>query len=357
MTDPRDEHRLRELLDDAVSGVEPRNALDQIRNRTQEQPMSNRRPWIWGVGGAVVATAATVALIAAVGTPGDDQADPDPATPSDSVSQSVDPSADVTPDGTGSPDPVESDPTTIGEPVTVAVYYVGDGPNGPRLYREFHRVPASETPLLGAVTEAVIGQPDDPDYSTPWPTVVTGLDYAEVDGDVIRIGLSDTAARPAAMTEQDAEIAIQQLIYTAQAAVQQRLPVQFELSGDPLSETLGVPTSEPLTQANELDVLSLVSLTSPAEGQVVTDGRLRFEGRASSFEATVPWELRKGDEVVKRGFVTAEGWTDRLYPFEGQANLDGLAPGTYTFVAMTDDPSGGAEGNGPSEDSRTIVIK
>jgi hypothetical protein len=48
---------------------------------------------------------------------------------------------------------------------------------------------------------------------------------------------------------------------------------------------------------------------------------------------------------------------DKLYPFAGQANLAGLAPGTYTFVAMTDDPSGGAEGFGPSEDTRTIVVK
>lgn len=360
MTDPRDEHRLRELLDDAVSGVEPRNALDQIRNRTREQPMSNRRPWIWGVGGAVVATAATVALIAAVGRPGGDQADDtDPAIPSDSVSESVDgspdPSTDITPDSTGAPDPVES-----GEPATekthaVAIYYLGDTPRGPRLYREFHSA-LGEDKLLAAMREVSTAMPQDPDYENPWPTTMQ-VDAAEVDRDVIRLELGDVAERPAGMTDEEAGLAIQQLIYTAQAAAQERLPVQFEVDGNPVAETLGVPTSEPLSQAEELDVMSHVQLTYPTEGQVVQDGRLMFAGRASSFEATVPWQLRQGDRVVKRGFVTTEGWMEKLYPFEGQANLGGLAPGTYTFVAMTDDPSGGAEGFGPSEDTRTIVVK
>lgn len=356
MTDPRDEHRLRELLDDTVSGVEPRNALDQIRNRTKEQPMSNRRPWIWGVGGAVVATAATVAVIAAIGTPNGDQADDtDPANPSGSASESVDPSTDVTPDETGTPDPIESSEPGIDKTRAVGVYYLGNTPAGSALYREFHRV-RDESALLGALREATAVEPEDPDYRTPWLGVMT-IAAAEVDGDVIRIGLSDTASRPARMTDREAELAIQQLIYTAQAAAQQRLPVQFEVDDNPVAETLGVPTSEPLSQGKELDTLSPVSLTTPAEGAVITGDRLAFSGRASSFEATVPWQLRQGDKVVKRGFVTAEGWLDKLYPFEGQANLAGLAPGTYTFVAMTDDPSGGAEGFGPSEDTRTIVVK
>lgn len=354
-TDPNDERRLRGLLDDAVSDIEPGNALDQIRARTKENPMPNRRPWIWGVGGAAVATAATIALIATVGTPGGDEADDrDPAGPTDSVSRSVEPSTDLTPDGTATPDPSGS-----GEPggktTAVGVYYLGDTPSSVALYREFHRV-QDKNVLLGALQEATVVEPSDPDYRTPWLGVMT-IASAEVDGDVIRIGLSDAAQRPSGMTDREAELAVQQLIYTAQAAAQKRLPVQFEVGGNPVAETLGVPTSGPLAQAEELKVLSLVSLTTPAEGQVITDGRLKFDGRASSFEATVPWQLRRGDKVVKRGFVNAEGWQEKLYPFKGQANFGKLAPGTYTFAAMTDDPSGGTEGNGPSEDTRTIVIK
>jgi hypothetical protein len=36
--------------------------------------------------------------------------------------------------------------------------------------------------------------------------------------------------------------------------------------------------------------------------------------------------------------------------------VSGLAPGTYSFVAMTDDPSGG-EGGGPTEDSKTFTVQ
>ena len=44
---------------------------------------------------------------------------------------------------------------------------------------------------------------------------------------------------------------------------------------------------------------------------------------------------------MKKGFATAEGWMDKLYPWQAEVDVSGLAPGTYTFVAMTDDPSGG----------------
>jgi len=70
----------------------------------------------------------------------------------------------------------------------------------------------------------------------------------------------------------------------------------------------------------------------------------------------VPWEVRDGSgKKVLDGFATAEGWGDRLYPWESQVDVSGLSPGTYTFVAMTDDPSGG-EGAGPTEDTKTIII-
>jgi hypothetical protein len=85
--------------------------------------------------------------------------------------------------------------------------------------------------------------------------------------------------------------------------------------------------------------------------------RFVVSGIANSFEANVPWEVRQGDRVVARGFATADGWMDKLYPWSTQVNVSKLAPGTYTFVARTDDPSGGAEGAGPTEDTKTIVVE
>ncbi len=60
--------------------------------------------------------------------------------------------------------------------------------------------------------------------------------------------------------------------------------------------------------------------------------------------------------MVKEGFSTAVGWVDKLYPWQTEVDVTGLTPGEYTFVAMTDDPSGG-EGGGPTEDTKTIIVQ
>ena len=87
-------------------------------------------------------------------------------------------------------------------------------------------------------------------------------------------------------------------------------------------------------------------------------GSFVARGRANSFEATVPWQIRRGtDEPVAEGFATAEGTGDRLYRWETEVDVSDLAAGTYTFVAMTDDPSGGTEGFGPFTDTRTIIVE
>ena len=71
----------------------------------------------------------------------------------------------------------------------------------------------------------------------------------------------------------------------------------------------------------------------------------------------MPWEIRGRPTATRcsKGFATAEGWMDKLYPWETEVDVSGLEPGDYTFVAMTDDPSGG-EGGGPTEDTKTITI-
>jgi hypothetical protein len=352
---PTDDERLRRLLEQTVADVEPNDGLEAIRSRTKVTDMptnlSSKRPWIWGAFGAAVATAAVIGGFAVLGNPDRDNAEPGPGN-----------SASPTPSATDSPttpseSPSESGGTGPGTPVTVAVYYVGDTPYGPRLYREFHHS-VGVTPLDAALADATSVTPLDPDYRTDWPAAIVASTAFDGTGGVIRITLADSSVhdRPAGMSKAEAQIAVEQLIYTAQAAVQTRAPVQFMLGTNPIDQVLGVPTSEPLAQGKPLDVLSLVSLTSPEEGATV-GGSLDVEGVASSFEATVPWQILKGSQVVKSQAFMAEGWMYKLYPFSGTIDISDLAAGTYTFVAKTDDPSGGAEGHGPYTDTRTIVIE
>ena len=181
MNDIHDEQdpRLSHLLSDAVSDVEPQPALDEIRNRTKVTPMSARRPWLYAVGGAVVATAATVAAVAALtGSPQTTSQDADPAT-------SQTPTEEPAPTKAGKPaEPSESPSEAQGSvsEATLPAYFVRDTPQGLRLTREFQLVEVPDGPETGAVRLAVLGQAVDPDYRTGWPS---GADVASVGVNVL----------------------------------------------------------------------------------------------------------------------------------------------------------------------------
>ncbi|MCW2793564.1 MAG: hypothetical protein JWO76_2662 [Nocardioides sp.] len=340
------DERLAALLADAVSDVEPTDALEAIRDRTRVAAHP-RRPWFLAAGGAVVATAAVITAIAlATGDPSRPSTTPGPATHAPSVT--VD-----------SPTPPGTSPTATLDTVATGIYYVSDTPKGPRLYREFARVP-SNTRLLSAL-ELLTRAPQDPDYRTPWPAgsfTRAGFDGIGVDGQY-SITLADASLhdRPAGMTEEEARMAVQAAIFTVQAAGQGRGPVQFYLGNNPVDQVFGLPTSEAVTNDPVLETLALVSLTTPTEGDTVS-GSLEVEGVANSYEGNVHWQLLDGEKVVEENAFTAEGYgPDKLYRFTGTVDLTGVPPGSYTFLVETDDPSGGAEGNGPDVDTRTVVVR
>ncbi|MBM7509975.1 Gmad2 immunoglobulin-like domain-containing protein [Nocardioides sp. 31GB23] len=337
---------LARLLGEAVDDVEPTDRLDEIRARTAS-PGPQRR-WVYA-GGAALAAAAAVTAVAVLGPGSTPTSAPDPA---DRPSATPTPSTDPPPTSTTAP-------TTppVAESVTAAVYYLGDTPRGPRLYREFQAVPGDGfVPLAPAVRAAVEGDPDDPDYRSPWAGTGATLTGATGDAELVTVDLAgDLRLRPVGLDPAEAALAVEQVVRTAQAAVGSAAPVQLLLDGERTDQLLGVPVAEPLAQGEDLDVLALVSISDPAEGQQV-EGTFTARGRASSFEATVPWEVRDATgAVVLDGFSTAEGWMERLYPWEARIDVSGLEPGRYTFVAMTSDPSDGESG-GPMTDTRTIVV-
>ncbi|QIX27355.1 hypothetical protein ncot_12640 [Nocardioides sp. JQ2195] len=347
MNRPENNDPLRELLSDAVSDIEPDDALGSIRERTRASSTTSRRPWLYGAGGAVIATAATITAIALAGNLGnDDSADPGPA---------------VSPDGRTSG--TTDGPSDDGADYVLPVYYVGDGPDGPRLFREFHpKHAAGGAELRLAVDEAVSGSPFDPDYRNPWPEG-TAVGSASYDGDVITVDLSTSGPslrrRPAGMTATEASFAVEQVIFTAQAAAGDgRRPVRLLVDGKQSDTVLGEPAAEPLSNDTVTEVLSLMSITAPREG-VEVSGMFTATGVNNGFEAWVGWQLVDATgAVVKDGFGTAAGAaeTNRLFPWRIEVDLAGVAPGRYTFRAYNDDPSGGAEGAGPAEDTRTIIV-
>jgi hypothetical protein len=296
---------------------------------------------------AVLATVAlTATLLAGCGEDDTGAADPNPAGSSTKKTPKAEPSEPAE-------TPSTDNPSGSTDTVTVPVYFVGDTPQGPRLFREFRKVDA-DNPLGEAAALLTSGDALDPDYGTLYPAGAFATITHEDGGFSVQLADDGWNTPADGMSEQEAKLAVQQLVYTLQGVQQSRDPVTFYL-GDQPGLIFGIDSSGGIANAPQLDVASLVNLTTPEQGATV-GGTFTASGVASSFEATVPWEIRRGDEVVDEGFTTAEGWMDRLYPFEAKVDVSDLAPGEYTFVAMTDDPSGG-EGGGPTEDSKTILVQ
>ena len=313
------------LLHDAVDGVEPTDRLASIREQTGKP---SRTRW-YAAGGAVLAVAAVVTGIAIAVQP---STDPGPGP---------------------SKEPTAIDSATPGTSA-FAAYYLGETPQGTRLFREFRQ--EQSLPALATALRLLTTTPTDPDYRTIWPA--DAFAGAEVVDGVIEVTVADPALleMPPVVGASDAQLSIQQVMYTLQAAVGEALPVQFAYRGNPVAHVLGVPTSEPLSQGPDLEVLALVSISNPAEGRDVR-GHFSADGVASSFEGSVPWELRNDRDRVVRSGVAQGTMEDHLTPWAtGDIDVSDLPPGTYTFVARTDDPSGG-EGGGPTTDTRTITIR
>jgi hypothetical protein len=340
--------QLSRLLKDAVSDIEPADRIEELRASVRPRGrivhLLHARPW-YAAAGIVAAVICLVATITTVAS--NNSADPGFAGPPGSTRPTV--IATDTAVRTESP---------TGETRTYAVYYIGTSPQDkPVLYREFHRGSAAASPTRLAI-DGLESRPLDPDYVTPWRP----RDIVEVKPDLARdvvyvsLGHDRLEDRPASMSPAYARAAVQQVVYTVQAAVGKRLPVQFLIAGVPAATVLGIPATEPIPQRNVLQTLSLMSISDPNEGETVS-GKLRVRGVNNGFEGNVVVHLERGGTSYLQK-ATIGGWGEgRLFPWQVTLDVSGLEPGTYTLVASNDDPSGGQEGFGPATDTRTIVVK
>jgi hypothetical protein len=354
------ERRVRDALHDTVDHVEPTPGLTAIRARLQEDAMPSSRPRsrtaLLALGGAA-AVAVVVTGIAVVAQ--DDGEPSNDGRPAGQTSETPS-STSSSPSTTASPSSATTSPGAVAQTRALPVYYVGTTPTGPRLYREFHRVEVTGDQLAPALREAVSGTPLDPDYRTPWPAG-TRLDDAvsESSDQQVTIDLSGPSAgslhdRPAGMSRAEARMAVEQLIYTAQAAVQGRVPVQLLLDGKRTDQVLGVPTSEPLANGDEMSTTATVWVTSPQDGDTVKAGDVAVAGRGAFFEATVAWQLLQDGTVVADGAGMAkECCTLSPYTF----TIPDVEPGDYVVRVYDQDMSGGESGRPEAEDTKRVTVR
>ncbi len=213
------------------------------------------------------------------------------------------------------------------------VYYIAQTAAGPRLQREFHRLPAAD-PGSAAVRE-MLAHPTglDPDYRNPWPAGTSLRVPVTSTADAITVDL--TAAPPS-------DLAAQQLVFTVQGALGAAVPVHLLRDG--------TPTGPPIPRGDPYALRSLVQIDAPAEG-TGTASPVTVTGEAAVFEATLHWTVVNGTTTIRTGVAsTAEGQVFAPFRFSLA-----LPPGRYTVRISEDDPSDGA-GRPVMTDDRTFTI-
>jgi spore germination protein GerM len=366
---PEDEERLRLALQREAAKVYPSpGGLERILSRTRRPgwTMAWRNPAILGVATAAVTAVAAIGVGAALlGDSGDNVASPggEPTTSSapitsEPVSPTPEPTEEVTEEPTTAPPftkqpsrpPVTQEPEP-GFAGAVPVYFVNDTRAGFRLAREWIAVDSQRNAIEAAVTR-MIDEPPVPGYDTLW-NPATEIRSVEVRDGAITVDLS-LPGTP--VVRDEADLAIQQLVYTATAAASLvdrdygALPVRILVDGEPVDDLAGIDVSHVLRRDAPLAVRQLVQLNSPSEGATVRSP-VQVTGDAAAFEANVPWELLQDGDVVDSGHTTTlEGQRFSEFTFELE-----LEPGEYTIVISEDDPSGG-EGGEPMSDERTFTV-
>jgi hypothetical protein len=343
MKDTDIERQLRESLRRDAQRITPRERRTEILAMVHEQTevAEPRRRWV-----IPVAAAASVALIGAiawgVSNPGGSQQVTPAASPTSSTSGTS---------GTTAVTPNAPAPNAIGATTQVALpaYFVGANSGTADkfgLYREFVRtaVPVGATTAQkakAALDVAMNAQPftNFEPYVQPWSG--TKVENVTVTPSLITITLSGPGAN--GFTPEQTRLAVQELVWTAQAAIGQgTIPVKFVVTaGSPM--LFGTYATDPTYNRPAKDLqyqdLAPIWILSPVRGQVFpAKAPVVANGESCAFEATTQWQLKKGGAVVRSGGTTASSGC----PIRGtwQVNLGVLAPGDYTFrmfeVSMQD---------------------
>lgn len=335
---------LRAVLHDVVADIQPRDGLAEVRRRTRVRRTSTARRWLPVLlGSGAVAATVVVATVVVQGLD-DDRPEAPPVA------------------GTSTTPPAD-EPTTS----AAGLYFLGESPSGPRLYREFQAVTPTTDPaqkVLFALQRLTFDVgPRDRDYWTLWPS--NSFAAVRVEDDRIVVELGTEAALQPSDSSADAWLGVQQAVYTADGALLESLPLAFEWNGAPAREVLGFRVKALVDRNREFAVTAPVNVTDPTEGLVVEDGTFVANGTMSTNVRRVEWTLSLAGEVVREGAAThvdiegpdaratlgAPGWETE------EIDVSDLAPGDYVFEVTALDVGQTSDSPAEYNDTRTITVR
>ena len=228
--------------------------------------------------------------------------------------------------------------------VTVPVYYVGDVPGvGPRLYREFHRVPATGDRVTAALTEMFTGTARDPDYRSLWPASTRVLSAKRTGAGVVQVDVSGFVSLGAAFEG----AAVQQLVHTATAADPSYTRVRLLVRGA-TPPSGHADWSAPVKRSAALETLSNVWILAPAQDATVSSPvTVRVYG--TGWEGNVPLTVFRGSAVVASTAVTT-----MMGGFATAGTTLTLPPGHYELRAYNDN---GKDSSLQLWDTKTFTVR
>jgi spore germination protein GerM len=255
--------------------------------------------------------------------------------------------------------PLETSQTSAKAPV----YWLGRARDGVYLYREFRDAEAKDNPIATALRIMMSQKPLDPHYFTPWQSPkklaasVSGRNYITVDvsADAFNTGVDEPTA----------QLAVQQLVYTATAAAAGSGLVD---GGQPISVMLLVDgrTSQLAFQRVQLgqlmqrdpSMIAPVWIIDPQEGTQLK-GSVKVFGRATLPDRQFAWQVLRHDaqgnrSVYVSGRVASGNSPGHVGEFTFSVNLP---PGDYEVrILPADDASAPATASTSAWDSKAVTV-
>jgi hypothetical protein len=346
------ERRLRQALAQDAQQMHPSHRLDTILHEAHEAgPVTatggaGARRWVM----PLAAAAAVAAIISGVWWSAQDDGPTITPPQTSGPSQSVTGSASTTPTTSPSSSPSTSGPATT-QAVSLPVYFLGPiGDDKPtyRLFRDFIRseLPTGATPAeraKAALVLAINAQPysNTDGYLQPWSGQTIG--DVTVTDTLITVHLANGGSKDAVVGDENKRLAVQELVWTAQAAIQQTSPVRFEVADGSTTLFGSISTDQTFTRPPSdrlYEDVAPIWVTSPSRDQVLPVAKpVVVQGLAIVFEANVSYELRRGSTKVKAGHTTASIGG----PMQGTYSIDlgRLTAGDYSIRVFEPSMQGG----------------
>jgi hypothetical protein len=362
----RVERQLRQALATDAARVRPHDRLDAILGAAHDAgpaaggSSTAGRRWL-----LPVAAAAAVAVIAGgiwVANRPDHPPQPLPPVNTSRGTAPTTPSQSATTPPSGTSTSTRGTGAPPATQTSLPVYFVGPiGDSKPtyKLFREFVRTSVGATPsdrAKAALVLAINAQPysNTDGYLQPWSGQTIGA--VRVTPQLITVDLANAGNPDAAVTQEVRRLAVQELVWTATAAVQKSVPVRFTVNGSPAALFGTIASTGSFTRpaaAESWRDLAPIWVDSPTRDQVLPAGKaVTVTGQATVFEASLAWDLRRGATTVKQGHTTASiGAPDR-----GQYSIElGVLPsGTYTIHVW--EPSA-KDGSVQAERSTSFTVR